>query len=45
MCNKENVLQECQDLINNGADMLDILKYVSEETDLDPVEIINKLFY
>ena len=43
--NRKEVLEECRDLIENGADMLEIFEWVEDNTDLDPADIIGELFY
>lgn len=41
---KKEVLNECKEMIDNGADMLEIFEWVEDNTDLDPTEVVNYLF-
>lgn len=43
--NRKEVLEECRDLIDNGADMIEVFEWVDDNTDLDPADIIGELFY
>ena len=43
--NRKEVLEECRDLIENGADMIEVFEWVDDNTDLDPADIIGELFY
>lgn len=38
-------MDEIMELYENGADMIEIFEYVQDETDLDPIEVITKLFF
>ena len=41
---KQEILEECREKVENGADMLEIFEWVEDNTDLDPAEVINHLF-
>lgn len=43
--NREECIKECQELIDNGADQVEVFEFVGDNTDLDPVDIISYLFY
>ena len=43
--NREEVLEECTQMIDVGADMIEIFEWVEDNTDLDPTDIIHELFY
>lgn len=38
------LLEELNELIDNGADMVEVFEYIEDNTDLDPTMIINELF-
>ena len=38
------LLDELNELIDNGADMVEVFEYIEDNTDLDPTAIINELF-
>jgi hypothetical protein len=42
---KEEVLQECREMMDNGADQVEIFEWVEDNTDLDPADIVQELFY
>ncbi len=42
---REECIEECQELIDNGADQVEVFEFVEDNTDLDPADIINELFY
>lgn len=42
---KEEVLQECHEMMDNGADQVEIFEWVEDNTDLDPADIVQELFY
>ena len=42
---KEEVLQECRQMMDNGADQVEIFEWVEDNTDLDPADIVQELFY
>ena len=41
---KKEVIKECQEMIDNGADMIEIFEWVEDNTDLDPAEIVDSLY-
>lgn len=41
---KKEVLNECKEMMDNGADMVEIFEWVEDNTDLDPTEVVNYLF-
>lgn len=42
---REECIRECQELIDSGADQVEVFEFVEDNTDLDPADIINELFY
>lgn len=42
---KQEVIKECQEMMDNGADQVEIFEWVEDNTDLDPAFIIGELFY
>lgn len=42
---RQECIKECQELIDNGADQVEVFEFVEDNTDLDPADIINELFY
>lgn len=42
---KEEVLQECREMMDNGADQVEIFEWVEDNTDLDPADTVQELFY
>jgi hypothetical protein len=42
--NKKEIIKECQEMIDNGADMVEIFEWVEDNTDLDPAEIVNEIY-
>ena len=42
---REEVLQECREMMDNGADQVEIFEWVEDNTDLDPADIVQELFY
>ena len=42
---RQEVIEECEQLIDNGADQLEVFEWVEDNTDLDPADIIQELFY
>lgn len=42
---KEEVIEECQEMMDNGADAVEIFEWVEDNTDLDPADIVQELFY
>lgn len=43
--NRQECIKECQELIDNGADQVEVFEFVEDNTDLDPADIIGTLFY
>lgn len=43
--NKQEVIKECQEMMDNSADQVEIFEWVEDNTDLDPAFIIGELFY
>ena len=41
----EECLEYCQNLMDNGADLVEIFEFVEDNTDLDPAYIIGELAY
>ena len=41
---KEECLEECREMIDYGADSVEIFEFVEDNTDLDPIEIVAELF-
>lgn len=42
--NKKECIKECIEMIENGADMVEIFEWVEENTDLDPAELIDEIY-
>ena len=42
---KEEVLQECREMMDNGADQVEIFEWVEDNPDLDPADTVQELFY
>ena len=42
--NKKEIIEECIDLLDDGASMDEIFEYIEDNTDLDPSEIINEIY-
>ena len=42
---KEELIEELEILIENGADMVEVFEWVEDNTDSDPTEMVTKLFY
>lgn len=42
--NKKEIIKEYLEMIDNGADMVEIFEWVEDNTDLDPTEIINEIY-
>ena len=42
---RQEVIEECQEMIDNGADQVEIFEWVEDNTDLDPADIVQELFY
>lgn len=42
---KEEVLEQCREMMDNGADQVEIFEWVEDNTDLDPADIVQELFY
>lgn len=42
---KQEAIEECQEMIDNGADRVEIFEWVEDNTDLDPADIVQELFY
>lgn len=42
--NKKECIKECIEMIENGVDMVEIFEWVEDNTDLDPAEIIDKIY-
>ena len=43
--NRNEVLEECKQMVDNGAGQIEIFEWVEDNTDLDPADIVNELFY
>lgn len=43
--NKQEVIKECQEMMDNGADQVEVFEWVEDNTDLDPADIVQELFY
>ena len=43
--NRQEVIEECQEMTDNGADQVEIFEWVEDNTDLDPADIVQELFY
>lgn len=41
---KKEVLKECNEMLENGADMIEIFEWIEDNTDLDPAEIVNEIY-
>lgn len=41
---KKECIEECQELIDSGADMIEVFEFIEDNTDLDPTLIIHELF-
>ncbi len=44
MWTKEEIIDECVEMFENGAGSIEILEFIEEHTDIDPAEIICELF-
>ena len=44
MKTKKEVMNECLEMIDNGADMIEIFEWVEDNTDLDPQEIVSEIY-
>ena len=42
--NKKEIIKECQEMIDSGADMVEIFEWLDVNTDLDPAEIVNEIY-
>lgn len=42
---RDEVITECNQMKDNGADMVEIFEWVEDNTDLDPADIVSELFY
>ena len=42
--NKEEIINECEGLINDGASIDEIFEYIEDNYDIDPSEIINEIY-
>lgn len=42
---REEVLEQCREMVDNGADQVEIFEWVEDNTDLDPADIVQELFY
>lgn len=42
---RQEAITECKQLIDNGADMVEVFEWVEDNTDLDPAGIVQELFY
>lgn len=42
---REEVLEQCREMMDNGADQVEIFEWVEDNTDLDPADIVQELFY
>ena len=42
--NKKEIIKECQEMIDNGADMVEIFEWVEDNTDLDPAKTIDEIY-
>lgn len=41
----QKILEECREMMDNGADQVEIFEWVEDNTDLDPAYIVSELFY
>ena len=41
---KKEIINECLEMIDNGADMVEIFEWVEDNTDLDPALIIDEIY-
>ena len=41
---KKEVINDCIEALNNGADMTEVIDYIEQYTDLDPTEIVNEIY-
>ena len=42
---REECIKECQEMMDNGSDQVEIFEWVEDNTDLDPADIVQELFY
>lgn len=42
--NKKEAIKECLEMIDDGADMVEIFEWIEDNTDMNPAEIINSLY-
>lgn len=42
---QQEVIEECQAMMDNGADMVEVFEWVEDNTDLDPAFIIGELWF
>ena len=42
--NKKEIIKECIEMMDNGADVVEIFEWVEDNTDVDPTEIISEVY-
>lgn len=42
---RKEAIEECREMMDYGADQVEIFEWVEDNTDLDPADIISELFY
>lgn len=42
---KQECIKQCQEMMDNGADQVEIFEWIEDNTDLDPAFIIGELLY
>lgn len=41
---KKEIIKECIEMMDNGADIIEIYEWVEDNTDLDPSKIIDEIY-
>ena len=41
---KKEIIKECIEMMDNGADIIEIYEWVEDNTDVDPAEIISEVY-
>ena len=42
--NKKEIIKECIEMMDNGADVTEICEWVEENTDIAPAEIVSEIY-
>jgi hypothetical protein len=41
---KKEVIKDCIEALNNGADMTEVVDYIEQYTDYNPTEIVDEIY-